>query len=383
MPGKIEPDLGRFNRIIKGKAREDLKNRIGKGEIKFIRGGGGKIRGVSVPVDYIVLPKIQYDRSKKGGVGQGEGDVGTDLGPVNITPGEEKGAGDKPGIDILEVEFSIDEIFKWLMEELELPRIKPKQAANITSDYYRYNGVSPTGPESLRHKKRTYLKALKRMIAAGEYNADNPKVIPIPDDKRYRARKKFEKPENSAVIIHMMDVSGSMIEEDRTTVRTISNLAQILLDHQYNKLDKAYIIHDVRADVVDEVTFYNTHRIGGTFISSAQKKLVELIETKYRPELWNIYPIYFSDGMNWGEDDNICTDILKDDVLPKVNQYSYCQVNMAIGGYYGTIYGEFMKHLEEEFDMEKDPIVWTSIKRGVKDSASILDVIKKFFKPGR
>ena len=45
------------------------------------------------------------------------------------------------------------------------------------------------GPESLRHFKRTFKRALKRQIASGTYDPSDPIVIPIREDKQYRSWK--------------------------------------------------------------------------------------------------------------------------------------------------------------------------------------------------
>ena len=75
------------------------------------------------------------------------------------------------------------------------------------------------GPESLRHFKRTFREALKRQIAAGIYDPKRPMIIPIRDDKRYRSWKTESVFEANALIVYMMDVSGSMGEEQKQMVR--------------------------------------------------------------------------------------------------------------------------------------------------------------------
>ena len=49
-----------------------------------------------------------------------------------------------------------------LGDELELPRIEPKGKANVTQEKARYTSIRRSGPESLRHFKRTYMEALRR-----------------------------------------------------------------------------------------------------------------------------------------------------------------------------------------------------------------------------
>ena len=59
----------------------------------------------------------------------------------------------------------------------------------------KYTSIRQAGPESLRHFKRTFKRALKRQIASGTYNPDDPIVIPIREDKQYRSWKEVPKPE--------------------------------------------------------------------------------------------------------------------------------------------------------------------------------------------
>src|SRR5690606_40882397 len=63
---------------------------------------------------------------------------------------------------LLEVDITLEELATIMAEELELPRIQPKGQASIVEEKAKYNSIRQTGPESLRHFKRTYLRALRR-----------------------------------------------------------------------------------------------------------------------------------------------------------------------------------------------------------------------------
>src|SRR5256885_13826421 len=142
---------------------------------------------VSIPLPQIEIPQFRFGNKGASGVGQGDGDVGTPLGPPQ---GAEKGgAGDQPGGHILEVELSMEELAAILGEELALPRIEPRGKKNIITEKDKYTSIRSVGPESLRHFKRTYKRALKRQISAGQYNPADPMVIPIRQDKQYRSWK--------------------------------------------------------------------------------------------------------------------------------------------------------------------------------------------------
>ena len=83
----------------------------------------------------------------------------------------------------------------------------------------KYTGIRQAGPESLRHFKRTFKRALRRQIASRAYDPSDPIVMPIRSDKQYRSWKDVQQPQSVAVIIYMMDVSGSMTDEQKEIVR--------------------------------------------------------------------------------------------------------------------------------------------------------------------
>ncbi len=205
---KIDQDHGRFRHIVRGRIRENLRKYITKGELI---GRKGKDR-VSIPIPHIDIPRFRYGDKQQGGVGQGDGDPGDPLGQEEEQPGAGK-AGDAEGEHTLEVDVSIEELADILGEELELPAIEPKGIDRIVEEHEKYTGIRRSGPESLRHFRRTYKEALKRMIISGTFMPDKPVVIPTPEDKRYRSWKTSYQPLANAVIIYMMDVSGSMGEE--------------------------------------------------------------------------------------------------------------------------------------------------------------------------
>src|SRR5436309_7027845 len=190
MGQKIERDHQRFRKIVRGKVKSNLSKYISRGEMI---GKKGKDL-VSIPLPRIDIPQFRYGQKGSGGVGQGEGDVGQPLGPPQ---GEgDSGAGDQPGGHILEVELTMEELASILGEELALPRIEPRGKKNIVTTRDKYTGIRQSGPESLRHFKRTFKRALKRQISSGIYNPEMPIVLPIRQDQQYRSGKEVHKPES-------------------------------------------------------------------------------------------------------------------------------------------------------------------------------------------
>jgi sporulation protein YhbH len=364
---QIEEDHNRFRKIIKGKIKENLRKYISHGEMI---GKKGK-RAVSIPIPQIDLPRFRYGDPKKGGIGKGDGKEGD---PIDAEEGEEAGkAGNLPGKHLKEVEITIEELAEILGEELELPKIEPKGKNEIISKTDKYSGIRRTGPESLRHFKRTYQHALKRQIAAREYNKDNPIIIPIKEDMRYRSWKTQYEKKSNAVVIYMMDVSGSMWEEQKEIVRIETFWIDTWLNKHYQGLKTRYIIHDAKAAEVDRDTFFTTKESGGTVISTAYDLCAKIIENEYPGEEWNIYPFHFSDGDNWSKDDNsVCFKILEERIFPMANVFCYGQVESSYGS------GQFLKDLQEHFKDNEDLLTSTIPSRD-----DIYDSIKTFLGKGK
>lgn len=362
----IKRDHLRFKQIVKGKIKQNLKKYISQGEMIGRRGKDY----VSIPIPHIDLPHFRFGKRQTGGVGQGDGAPGTPLGQ-----GEQEGqqAGDATGDHQIEVDVSLAELAEMLGQELELPRIQPKGTGALHSHKYRYSGINRVGPDSLRHVKRTYREALKRQILEDNYDPEDPVIIPNRKDFRYRVWKNVSKPESNAVIIYMMDVSGSMGDEQKEIVRTESFWIDTWLRSQYNDIQIRYIIHDAAAREVDQHTFYHTRESGGTLISSAYRLCNELINKHYPSSEWNIYAMHFSDGDNWsGEDTKFCIDVLKNDLLPKTNQFCYGQVESRYGS------GQFIKDLLESF--KDDERLVTS---KIENKEAIYRSLKEFLGKGR
>ncbi len=369
MVQKIKQDHSRFKEIIKGRIKKNLKKYITKGELL---GKKGKDI-VSIPLPQIEIPKFRFGHKNTGGVGQGDGEEGQVLQPGQVQPGDGKEAGDQPGEHVLEVDVTLEELAEIMGEELELPRIEPKGKKNIIAEKLKYTGVYTAGPESLRHFKRTYRQALQRQIASGTYNPKRPMVIPHREDKRYRAIRITRIPTSSAVIIYMMDVSGSMGEEQKEIVRIESFWIETWLSANYEGIESRYIIHDAVAREVDRETFFHTRESGGTMISSAYKLCDKIIDEDYNPSEWNIYPFHFSDGDNWSTDDSsVCIKLLKEKMLAQVNMFCYGQVESQYGS------GQFIKELGQHLS-DNENLVTSEIKG--KDG--IFDSIKEFLGKGK
>ena len=129
MVQRIEQDLHRFRQIVRGVVKKELKKYITTGELI---GKKGKDL-VSIPIRQIEVPNFRYETRKMGGVGQGDGDIGSPVGQGD-DPGGGGEAGSAPGQHVLEVDVTLDELADIMGEELELPKIEPKSKSTVVSD---------------------------------------------------------------------------------------------------------------------------------------------------------------------------------------------------------------------------------------------------------
>jgi uncharacterized sporulation protein YeaH/YhbH (DUF444 family) len=358
---RIEHDHARFREIVRGRIRKDLAKYITNGELL---GRVGR-HSVSIPLPQLDLPRFHYGPNPKEGVGQGDGEDGDEVGA-----GE---AGDAEGRHVLEVEVSLEELAKVLGEELKLPRIQPRGRRELKTTGGTYTGISRSGPQSLRHTRRTFKQALRRSILTGTYDPKKPIIVPSPEDKRYRAWKVKDLAVSSAVVIYMMDVSGSMGKEQKEIVRNQAFWMDAWLRSQYRNLEVRYIVHDAVAHLVDRDTFYHLRESGGTKISSAYELGLNVIADSFPAEQWNIYAFHFSDGDNWSaRDTERCVSLLRDDYQSKVNLFGYGQVKSAYGS------GQFKKDLDAAFPADD----WL-VTSDIQDREAIVASIREFLGRGR
>lgn len=355
----IDRDLQRFKNIVRGQVKRNLKDYITQQDMI------GKVDGdlVKIPIHRIDIPHFKF--------GSGDEQVGMGEGPGE-GPGQGPEAGDNEGQHQM-VDFSVEELVNMMGEELGLPAIEPKGKDTVMIDGYKYSSRANQGPEGLKHFKSTYKKSLKRLIANGEYDPKNPIVIPIKEDKIYKSSKPITKPHAQAVILYLMDVSGSMGDEEKDIVKTETFWMNAWLRKHYPKLETRFIIHDAKAKEVSEQEFFTTTESGGTVISTSYELAKQIIQKDYPVNEWNIYVFHFSDGDNWSaEDTNKCLRLLNDDLLKVINLFGYGQVHSRHGS------GGFISDLKR--GLKNNP---KAILSSIENKSAILKSIKEFLGTGK
>jgi uncharacterized sporulation protein YeaH/YhbH (DUF444 family) len=368
MSFKIESDVNRFNNIVKGKVKSNMKQFVSSQDLLGQQGN----KSVRIPINNIDLPRFAYGSKNGGGAGMGDGKVGDPMGGQDQESGTGK-AGNEKGEHQFAVEFTAEELAQMLGQELQLPDVDPKGKGKTGSTKSKYNNINRVGNEGLRHFRRTYKEALKRCISTGTYDPSNPMVIPIKSDRRYKSSSIVNEPDVNAVIIYIMDVSGSMGDEQKHIVKSEVYWTDLWLNQQYKGLVSRFIIHDTEASEVDRQQFFTVSESGGTSISSGYEFASHLIKTEHPFSDWNVYLMHYSDGDNWSADDNDkATAIVKDHFLPNCNMFGYEQVTSSSGS------GAFYDVLAERFSQEEK----VSLHK-TNDRSEVLSALKFFLGKGK
>ncbi|WP_301109486.1 sporulation protein YhbH [Sporosarcina sp.] len=282
---------------------------------------------VKIPIRSLDEFKIRYNHDKSKHVGQGTGD--SKIGDIVAQGEQQKGqqgtgkeAGDQPGQDIYETEVTMEEIEEMLFKELELPDLKQKDQAVTTIEDIDFTDIRKKGLIGNLDKKRTLLSAIKRNAMEGK-----AEIAPIlEDDLRFKTWNPVQKHQSKAVVLAMMDTSGSMGKFEKYMARSFFFWMTKFLRTKYETVDIEFIAHHTEAKVVTEENFFNKGESGGTKCSSAYEKALHLIKESYPPSSYNIYPVHFSDGENMTSDNRKCLEYVEE-LLRISNMFGYAEVN--------------------------------------------------------
>ena len=121
-------------------------------------------------------------------------------------------------------------------------------------------------------------------------------------DLRFRTIVDDTDHQSNAVVIAMMDVSGSMGTMKKYLARSFYFWMTSFLRVIYKRVEIRFIAHTTEARLVDEYEFLHRGESGGTSCHSAYELATDLIDTEYPTSRWNVYPFHFSDGEDWDVD---------------------------------------------------------------------------------
>jgi sporulation protein YhbH len=338
-------DQARHNQKVREAIKRNLADIVS--EEAIITADGNKI--VKIPIRSLELPHFRFDPRRGPQAGQGSGDskVGDVIGgaPTGRGPGKGPGAGELPGIDYYEAEITVDELAALVFEDLGLPNLEDKGKAEVRSPDVRFNEVRKHGPLSNLDKRRTLFENLRRNARMGR-----PVIGGVQnEDLRFKTWVEDIRHETNAVVIAMRDVSGSMGEFEKYITRSFYFWMVRFLRTKYDQVRIVFITHHTEAKEVDEEAFFQLGESGGTKVSSAYQLALEIIQERFPPALWNIYPFHFSDGDNWGEVDNQrCVELVRQ-MLAVCNLFGYGEIQEGGRRSMSTLMSAFQQITDPKF----------------------------------
>lgn len=327
-------------------------------------------RIVKVPIRGVKEYRFVYGENTPG-VGQGgEGEVKP--GQV-VSQGKDgaKGqqAGDQPGTDYYETEVSLDELVEVMFEDLELPDLDRKNLREMEVErMFRQQGYRKKGVRVRLDKKRTARSRIKRKKASLRAGATLHHDHRFPfhkDDLRYHHVVTEMRRQSNAVVLCIMDTSGSMDTMKKYLARSFFFLLYRFLCTRYQNVEIVFIAHHTEAQEVTEDEFFHKGESGGTLISSGYNKALEIINERYHPSLWNVYAFHCSDGDNFDSDNEAALKSAKE--LTRVcNLFGYGEIKPLGAGYYGSTMIQYFSQVAEPnfqtVQIQRKEDIWPSFK---------------------
>ncbi|MFA5932791.1 MAG: DUF444 family protein [Microgenomates group bacterium] len=329
-------DAARHDEKVKEAIQGNLDSIVSDGSI--ITADPTSKRIVKIPMRALNLPRIIY-KNDEGGVGNGEG--GEKEGDTIDSESQSgQGAGDQPGVEYYETEISIAELEAMIFKDLGLPHLLPKKDQDVISEKPTFDTVAKRKtPSNLDLQRTVYANITRNATESGKAEIGDI----IPEDFRVRTYQEKQREQAKAVIIPMRDISGSMGDFEIYASRAFCWWAVKFLRTKYPKVDIVFLAHDTEAYEVDEEKFFKRGAGGGTKCSSANIAALDIIKKRYPVDSYNIYPMHFSDGDNWGDSDtSASTKAVQEMLKIPVNLYTYIQVGYDTSG--GLI-GEYRRSI--------------------------------------
>jgi len=375
-------DRLRHRQKVRSSIRDNIADIIA--EESIIGRSGDRV--IKVPIRGIKEYRFVYGDNAPG-VGEGAGDetqrgdvVGRKKKPGRGQPGE---AGEQAGVDYYETDVTLDELIDIMFEDLDLPDLERKQLDAIESlRLSKRKGYRQVGLRVRLDRRRTVMSKLRRVrtmrraralpgsvatgaaaVAAGGRSDER---VPFHlQDLTYRHRTTEIHRESNAVVICIMDTSGSMDTTKKYLARSFFFLLYQFVSRRYENVEVVFIAHDIEAKEVTEEEFFHKGEAGGTFVSSGYRKALDVITDRYHPELWNIYTFHCSDGDNFGSDTPAAIAAARE-LCEVTNLFGYGEIKPRGAGYYGSSLLETFRKIDagnfQTVLIERKEDVWPSFK---------------------
>jgi sporulation protein YhbH len=297
------------------------------------------------------------------GVGSGDGNTQTgqvieELSGQGKQPG---GAGNKPGVDYYETEITLEDLIDIMFERKNLREIHVAAAR-------KRKGFRKVGVHVHLDKKRTATSRIRRKLAirrAAKGEADDERFPFYQDDLSYRRLVRDVRLQSNAVVMCIMDTSGSMDTMKKYLARSFFFLLYQFVRTRYNNVEVVFIAHHTQAKEVTEAEFFTKGESGGTLISSGYNKALAVINERYHPSLWNIYAFHCSDGDNWRSDSEAALQAA-DQLCEVCKLFGYGEIKPLDSGNYGDsllkLFGHISRPNFHALRIENKQDIWSSFK---------------------
>jgi len=364
--------------------------------------GRHKDRVIKVPIRSIKEYRFVFgDNQSQAGAGEGETEPGQVVGKAG-KEGEGSGkAGDQPGVDYYETDVTLEELIDIMFEDLELPDMERKILREVMSERIaKRKGYRKAGVRVHLDRRRTAKARIRRMVATGggptvldateadlaanpsstlkpafdksDFNlaeedpADEDQRFPFRrDDLIYKRLVEDTREESNAVVMCVMDTSGSMDSMKKYLARSFFFLLYQFVSSKYQNVELVFIGHHTQAREVTEEEFFHKGESGGTLISSGYNKALEIIYDRYHPSLWNIYSFHCSDGDNFDSDNANAVKSAKE-LCEICNLFGYGEIKPLGSHYYESSMLDMFRRIEaDNFQsvlIERKEDIWPSFK---------------------
>jgi hypothetical protein len=364
-------DRARHRLKVRESIRENIADIIAEESII----GKDRERIIKVPIRGIREYKFVY------GQGDGDSQSGQVVGKVKQQGrGAEDKAGDQAGSDYYETDVTLEELIDIMFEDLELPDLERKALRQIESfRLAKRKGYRQVGIRVRLDKRRTVRERVKRKLATQRHRPSatmaagvdpmpsiGAKRFPFHDsDLVYRHLTTEVKKESNAVVVCIMDTSGSMDTMKKYLARSFFFLLFQFICTKYRNVEIVFIAHHTEANEVTEDEFFHKGESGGTFISSGYGKALEIIQARYHPSLWNVYAFHCSDGDNFDSDNPAALRAAKE-LSELCNLFGYGEIKPLGSRYYESSMLNIFRRLDaDNFQtvlIERKEDIWPSFK---------------------
>lgn len=362
-------DRHRHRQKVKNSIRNNIADIVAEESII----GRDRNKIIKIPIRSIKEYRFIYGENTPG-VAQGDGNQkpGDVVGPAD--PGDPtvgRGGGDQPGVDAFETEVTLEELIHIMFDDLELPDLERKSLRQVLSeDARKRKGLRHVGIRPRLNKKATAKNRVRRKLAVSgargiDFEKEEQRFPFHDDDMRYYHIVPTPKEVSNAVILCIMDTSGSMGTVKKYLARSFYFLLYQFVRMKYVNVEVVFIAHHTEAKEVTEEQFFHKVESGGTYISSGYRKALDVINERYHPSLWNIYAFHCSDGDNFYSDNERAVKAAKE-LCEVCNLFGYGEIKPSGSAYYsGSMLEIFDQIKNDNFHkivIERKEDLWPGFK---------------------